>query len=383
MNERIVESIKVPFRKNKLLYKLAKVFYAPVSLVLFLRKKRRAIISAYKLVTTLKDLNPCSKRVFYFGFPVHENLGDAAQMYCIRKWINHHYPSYQRIEIESIPTMFAKVQKELERIILPENDFIIESGATFSNKHVDHPMHRYLLSRFKENRILFMPNTVNLHDQREMLKTAELFNNHPYSFFLARDPASFNMIKPYFNNKRISLCPDIVTSLIGNIDFNVERNGILVCKRIDGEKKYSDHDIKCLLEKLKRLSDVCITDTNFDNSIEYTYAHLEEEIINKLKLFSSYDVILTDRYHGMIFSLIANTPVVVLATLGHKVREGAQWLKEDYPNSIWYCNTCEEAYDKIKEIYERKIRIKNESKSKELYFDGLFSKFKLLTKSKG
>ena len=296
-------------------------------------------------------------------------------MYCIRKWIDDNYLNYERVEIESIPTSNKHVRRELERLLLPENDIIIESGATFSNKHVDHPMHRYILARFKNNRVLFMPNTVNLHDSTEMLKTAELFNNHQKSLFLARDPESLNMIMPYFDSKRILLCPDIVTSLIGNTNIHNKRNGILVCKRIDGEKLYSDYDIKELLDNLRKISKVDITDTNFDNSIEYTYAHLKEELTKKIELFASYNVILTDRYHGMIFSLIANTPVVVLATQGHKVREGALWLKQDYPNSIWYCNTCEEAFAKVKDIYENNTTIENQSIYKEKYFDRLYSLF--------
>jgi exopolysaccharide biosynthesis predicted pyruvyltransferase EpsI len=303
--------------------------------------------------------------------PTHENLGDAAQMYCIRKWIHENFEDYDLVEIESWPTYNKKIRVLLDRLVTKNNIFVTESGATFSNRHEDHGMHRYILSHFKDNKIILMPETVDLPEKEQMLLTASLFNAHPTAIFLARDPESYKMVQPYFDNNRIFLFPDIVTTLIGNVSFKHNRNGILVCKRIDGEKKFSDIDIKELLSKLTKLQSVDITDTDFDKSIEYTYAHLSEEIMDKINLFAKYKVILTDRYHGMIFSLIANTPVVVLPTTGHKVRFGAKWFKEDYPNSIYFCETLDEAYSKVKDIINDNIELKNPSIYKEKYFDNL------------
>lgn len=60
--------------------------------------------------------------------------------------------------------------------------------------------------------------------------------------------------------------------------------------------------------------------------------------------------IITDRYHGMIFSLISDTPVVVLGTNGHKVKEGATWFNNTYPNSIFFCESVEDAEVKVREL---------------------------------
>ena len=372
MNERFLENIKVPFRKSPILYKLSRLLYSPVIGCRDLKHYCRIVSKSKKIVDELSKLEASDKRVFYLGVPVHENLGDAAQMYCIRKWIQKYYHEYDIIEIESEPTNKRRVRFQLERLITPSNLIIVESGATFSDKHVDHKMHRYLLTSFKKNKLLFMPNTVNIHDIGQMKITAELFNNHPKAMFLARDPESLNMIRPYFDNTRIMLCPDIVTTLIGNICFSGERNGILVCKRIDGEKLYSDSDSKDMMNHLRELSKVDLTDTNFEQSIDYTYSNLENVIMGKLQLFSKYKVVLTDRYHGMIFSLIAQTPTVVLATKGHKVREGALWFKKDYPDSIWFCETPDEAVVAVKKILERDIKVLNKNVYSEKYFDNLF-----------
>ena len=372
MNQRTIENIKVLLRKNRTVYFVSKALYSPVALFLYFKKERVISEKTKVLKETLSHIEPLKNRVYYFGVPIHENLGDAAQMYCIRQWINTNFPNRELIEIETLPTYKKSIRRILTRIIKKEDYLICESGATFCNRHEDHGMHRWLLSTFLDNRILFMPQTVDLGDKGEMTKTASLFNAHPYAVFVARDPESYRMVAQEFDKRRIKLCPDIVTTMIGQRNYSGLRKGILVCKRIDGEKKYSDYELSNLLKKLKSItSSLDITDTNFEHSIQYTYSHLEKEITDKFRLFSQYSVVLTDRYHGMIFSLIADTPVVVLPTSGHKVKEGALWLKKDYPESIYFCETPDEAYLTVKDILNKHLTIRNEGLYKEKYFDSL------------
>lgn len=373
INQRFVENVKVLLRQNKAVYILSKFIYIPIAFYLFLDKYSKTRKKSSALAAYLNKLQKNTQKIYYFGVPTHENLGDAAQMYCIRKWINENYPDKELVEVETRPTYTKKIRRILADIIKPDDILINESGATFCNRHEDHRMHRYLLKTFKQNKIIFMPQTVDLTDKGEMGITASLFNEHPYAFFIARDPESFRIVKETFDNNRIMFCPDIVTTLIGNVSFNNKRKGILVCKRIDGEKKYSDANISKLLKDLKNnVSDIVfMTDTNFEQTIEYTYSHLEEVLIDKLSLFSKYEVILTDRYHGMIFSLIANTPVVVLPTTGHKVREGALLFKKDYPESIYFCETLEDSYQTIKNVMVNNICVNNKNVFEQEYYSNL------------
>lgn len=372
MNQRTVENIKVIIRKSRIVYLVAKAIYSPVALFLYIEKQRRIAKKTEALHDALGRLTLQKSRVYYFGVPIHENLGDAAQMYCIRKWIHDNYPNRELVEIETFPTYKKSIRRRLTEIIGKDDILVCESGATFCNRHEDHGMHRWLLSTFVNNRILFMPQTVDLSDKGEMEKTASLFNAHPSAVFIARDPESFRMVSQYFEASRIRLCPDIVTTIIGETDYVGSRDGVLICKRIDGEKKYSDFEIANLLKSIKAIpTKLDTTDTNFEHSLQYTYSHLEKEIHDKFRLFSRYKVIVTDRYHGMIFALIANTPVVVLPTSGHKVREGALWLKKDYPDSIYFCETPEDAYQTVKEILDKQISVSNRGIYKEKYFDSL------------
>jgi len=374
--DRFIENVKIPLRRNKYLFCIMRILYLPISGVI---KLRSMLLVNFKVKQKLKELkqlkrNDNIERIYYFGLPIHKNLGDAAQRYCIQLWLKRFFPNVEVVTIETMVSYSPQIRKELKRIIVPQDIIIVQSGATFCNRHRDHEMHRFLLEKFKENRLLFLPNTVDLDDSKQMEITSSLFNNHKNAIFIARDPVSFRMVQEYFDNTRILLTPDIVTSLIGNVETAKTKKNILVCKRIDGEKIYSDKDVSYMINGLKTIGEVDITDTESDYNSSYIYDNLEYVIKDKINQFSNYKLIVTDRYHGMIFSLISNTPVIVFATKGHKVREGALWLKKDYPNGIWFCNTPEEVLECAKKIYGTNIQ--NMSLYKEKYFDTL--SFKVL-----
>ena len=60
----------------------------------------------------------------------------------------------------------------------------------------------------------------------------------------------------------------------------------------------------------------------------------EEAFMSLIREFSTYKCVVTDRYHGMIFSLISNTPTIVIKTADHKVASGAEQLHEFFPDFL-------------------------------------------------
>lgn len=96
----------------------------------------------------------------------------------------------------------------------------------------------------------------------------------------------------------------------------------------------------------------------------------EELIRSMLRTFSRFQVVITDRYHGTIFSQIVNTPVVVLSTADHKLSSGVKWFpKEEFGKNIFFAANLEEAYKLADEILSRKGKIyKNPSYFKQKYY---------------
>ena len=71
----------------------------------------------------------------------------------------------------------------------------------------------------------------------------------------------------------------------------------------------------------------------------------EEYIEKEIEDYSRYKIIITDRYHGTILSLVAGTPVIILKTNDHKVTTGADWFKGVYDEHVFLANDLKNAYE--------------------------------------
>ena len=72
---------------------------------------------------------------------------------------------------------------------------------------------------------------------------------------------------------------------------------------------------------------------------------LKHYIEDELQMFARYKLVITDRYHGTIFSLVANTPVIVIKTNDHKVTTGVEWFNGVYDNYVFLAESLEHAYE--------------------------------------
>lgn len=312
---------------------------------------------------TFKNSTKSTMKVLYCGVTLHNNLGDLAQYYCIHNWIKINLSNYELIEIESDSIVNNKEYfSNLFNQNCTEKDIIIcQSGYTTQDLGGNHnEMHKFLVKRFKKNQIVIFPQTVYFQKEQNELKTVTAYKFNSNVLFLARDKISYNKAKNMFTYANVKLCPDIVTTLIGKRDFNNRRNGILFCLRNDGEKFYTDDDILKLKVEFEKKITVDFTDTDenisFSRLRKFTNNHTVRSLLptildKKIEEFSKYKIIITDRYHGSIFSLIAGTPVLVIKTNDHKVISGVDWFRgTECQNFINYCDTLEQVKCKVYEI---------------------------------
>ena len=95
-------------------------------------------------------------------------------------------------------------------------------------------------------------------------------------------------------------------------------------------------------------------------------------IYDMVDFLSSKKVVVTDRYHGTIFSIIANTPVVVLNSTDHKLSSGVKWFpKQIFDKSIYFADDLDEAYDIVTKILTANVELNNPSYFLEKYFSKL------------
>ncbi|VGO18259.1 Putative pyruvyl transferase EpsI [Pontiella sulfatireligans] len=301
-------------------------------------------------------------------------MGDLAQYFCIREWIGRNYPSLPVYEFEAttiVDTRFGFLGK-LARVIKPNDLIFFQSGFTTADRGGCHElMHRVVIDRFPTARILMMPQTIFFHSEENRLRTSKSYNQARNMLFLSRDKVSYEQALKMFPDVQNVLYPDIVTSLIGKYNFQHQRHGIFMCCRNDYEKFYSADEMDEFASKLSDLDTVDMGDTTISTHYLKIRENLGQFVSNQIELFSKYKLTITDRYHGTIFSLAANTPVIVIKTKDHKVTTGADWFKGVYDDSVMVAESLDHAYELAQKILASYDYPVLQPFFKEKYYDAL------------
>lgn len=318
-------------------------------------------ISAKRLFKKLSE-RPKSKRIYFFCTPTHSNLGDQAQLLC---WLRLFEKWYSDYEIIKVPTSFKNFEtlRTIHKNLQPDDKLFIHSGYLFFDPHPELPFILDIVRDFYDRQIIILPQTVNIMDEWFQHITSQILNSNHNLTLICRDEVSLHKAENLFPKVSLALMPDVVTSLMGDKDFisekfwNRKREGILFCLRNDLEKFYNNKEIDNLKNRFRGIK-VDTTDTTINAKPWVWEKKRESLIISILDKFAKYQLIITDRYHGTIFSQIVNTPVIVINSADHKLSSGVKWFpKEIFKDNIFYANDLNEAYVLALNILKRDGKI--------------------------
>lgn len=365
-----MNKIKKIILKNKFLAPVAlSIRYAPREI-----KLRR---STKKVINSIKDID--EPKIFYIGIPAHTNLGDLAQGVCIRSWLKKNYPDRRVVEIETnalVNTNFSLL-KLLKKVYRPKDFIVFQSGYTTTDLGgFADEMHRAVMGILPEAKMLMLPQTIYFQKEENKKRTSQIYNSMSNMLFLARDKVSYEMAVEMFPDVTVKLYPDIVTTLIGTNHYDYKRDGVIMCCRDDGEKFYTDEEIAVLEEKCRKLGRVNRTDTTKYGSTKDIVRNAEDYIKNEIDTYAHYKVMITDRYHGTILSLVAGTPVIIIKTTDHKVTTGAEWFKGIYDDYVYLAKDLEDAYRIAEKLYSEKLDHKLNPYFEREYYDMLPALFR-------
>ena len=299
----------------------------------------------------------CSPVIWFFGVATHPNLGDLAQTCCILKWLKKNYPDSKIIEISSRQFYFSETKcvGKLKTAVKEDDLIVFQSGYTMTDEHEHEQMRRIIFKTFPHTRTVVLPQTIYYRSEKNKSNAIETFRGHKNLTLFARDKISYETAKNLFPDVDINLYPDIVTSMIGNFSSKSTRSGVLFCIRDDYEKLYSSRQITSIINRISKFAPVSQKDTTVRIKNTWDRASVERTIMDAILEYSSYRAIVTDRYHGTIFSLIAGTPVVVLKTTDHKVISGADWFLDIYPDYISVAEKLEDVEPLLKKIISKRL----------------------------
>ncbi len=319
-------------------------------------------------------LNNPTKKIFLLGTPEHNNIGDHAIAYAQLQLIKNSLNDY---EIIIVPECHIKNHLNTLKKQVKLGDVIcLIGGGNLGNEYLYIEKERRItIKTFSKNSIIIFPQTVYFSKDKtgnkELEISKKIYSKHKKLTIYAREEWSYNFLKKHFYKNEIRFCPDVVLSLSCN--FNFKRENALMCLRSDVESILNIDDfnnIKSIL--LNNYKYVDITDMGYFKCLGSN--EREKVLTNKLEQFSQYNLIITDRLHGMIFSIITGTPCIVIGNYNHKV-EGVYKLVSNL-NYVQFINSLEELEEAIKNV---KIPSDSEKYSTKI-FEKNFNDLKLIIK---
>lgn len=280
---------------------------------------------------TLKSLirNGGEKAVFLIGTPTHCNIGDAAIARAELDFLN----DIGLVPVEITVDEWKKYKKIISKFT--ENKLVLlHGGGNFGNLWpYEEAIREDILNSTKAKHFIILPQTffVTKTTNAEYYSSLQrVYDNKKISIF-AREKFSFERIQELFPNAKSYLVPDIVlfeknrNKILSNSNF---KSKVLLVLRNDREGLLHFDDVQIIKECL------------LENNLEYETTEMlhdspsiskldRNKIINqKLDLFASSKLIITDRLHAMIFAYLCDVPCIVLHNNNYKIDGVYKWLGE-------------------------------------------------------
>lgn len=299
------------------------------------------------------------KKIVLFGTSEHSNIGDAAITVGVYNFIKKYFSDYLFIEVSTYE--FADNFPKIQNIINDEDIILLQGGGNLGNKYiVEENVRREVISTFINNKIVILPQTIYFDDtelgKREYSKTKEIYNRHNNLIIFTRGEISKKIAQDLTSvEPHISL--DMALNL--NYDYKNERSGILCCIRDVGDESAFDKiTYNKLLNSIKDVDKNCgFTNNLFEKDIRKENRF--NVVYNQFKLFSKYKLVVTDRLHGLIFSLITNTPCIVISSYNYKLKEFTDMLKNN--EMVKFIDKDIDNVDKaIKEMFDKQYDKNND-----------------------
>ncbi len=127
----------------------------------------------------------------------------------------------------------------------------------------------------------------------------------------------------YFPNATTGAAPDFVLRYDWSPKGPAGGNArTLLCLRNDDKSALTDADIAALRETVSGGSDI------FDSTLpeQIALSRRKSLLEETLEMFLGYDMVVTDRFHGLIFATLTRRPVVALPTVDHKLTSAFNWF---------------------------------------------------------
>lgn len=350
-----------------------------------------------------RTIDISSKKILLFNLPNDTNLGDNAQTVCIMDFLTKiftdrtitTFPVFPFVVLEDMIAYLNRLKYSIN-----DDDYIFfHSGYHISDIHCNKYssyspaciIQMAVLNVFQNNKIFYMPQTINLTNEHAE-EYFSLLKHHNNIRLLCRDPKSKRIADGYLDKSQTFLVPDIVTSLIGRVSTVKLKHdnkvaGMALRNINQPESILTDASIDYIRNELIHDSfSVEFCGTTLSEPRDYVANNRKKLVEAMISRYSSYDLLITDLFHGMVFALIADTPVIVIGGSDHKVSSALDFFKEfpQYGKSLLFIGKLDELEEAINKIMTNvngkksttdQLACKYFDRFKENYLDGFMNEY--------
>lgn len=296
----------------------------------------------------LRTFIPSGDPVLYLDYPMHLNIGDQLINLGTEAWFaDHGYTVTNRA------SHFDCSDRNLRKVGA-DSTIVLHGGGNFGDIYPVHQEFReYIVGRFRNNRIVVMPQSVHFKSTDRLRVAAEIFSRHPRLTIAVRDTESFDLLTKHFKND-IRLFPDMAHQLwsrpdmtagsVGRATDGANRTLVLWRQDIEAVAKPAgfaqDRDL-IDWEALMTANDIRVYKAilrwyRLDRRLGHLFPNhllwypIRARLVNRMIcLFRSYDNIVTNRLHAMILGALLSRNVEFSDnSYGKLSRYWSAWLKD-------------------------------------------------------
>ena len=284
------------------------------------------------------------RKVFVFLAADYGNLGDVAITYAQERILKDKYPDSEIVDVPISKTL--SLLRSIKRTVTPNDIITITGGGNMGEMYGDIELLRLMVIRmFPKNKVIVFPQTIDYSGESTyLLRLAKrIYNHHHNLTLLAREDVSYNKMRELFPNANVQFTPDVVMTL--DERRNVNRNGVVFCLRNDKEKCELSQKADTLRKETISMG-IPVIDYDTHINREHMTLEVRQQELDKIwSIFSSSQLVVTDRLHGMIFAYITGTPAIVYPNNNIKIEKCYEWIK-----NCGYIYFCKENSIQLKDV---------------------------------
>ena len=315
-----------------------------------------------KIEDMLSPLIPRDQPVALLDFPNYANVGDSA-IWLGEKMI------LRRLGIRIVHSCdVTTYSRPFLSKRIGDGIILLQGGGNLGDLWPVHQEFRErIIEHFSKNKIIQLPQSIYFQNRENLKRAREVFNSHADFTLLVRDERSLHFARREFSIPSM-LCPDMAFALDALPTSKNLVHDILCLMRTDQEAlnmamppgykgKMVDwlEDGKSPVHLLNRAITWLLGEfprrlKTLGAILQQLYDHLaHSRLMRGIHELGQSRVVITDRLHGHILSLLLGIPHILLNNNYGKVRNFFETWTSDC-NIVYWADSTEEAYELAKRL---------------------------------